>query len=281
MYVRKTVYMKNIIERCNYFTGRLGKKINNGAVKGKTPENQLRYQDRKAARILYYKLNMNFSGGDLFMTLTYPPHTPISSQQARHDIKNFLDTLRRIYKRSNMTLKYAYVSGKSKRGMVHFHIVLNKYDTQIITGVWHNIVGTFEVPYPRVNIRHLDNSGDYMKLASYMIKNSCETFYSDDPIHKKRFCASLNLEMPHIEKEIIDAKEWRKAPKPIKGYVIDKNSIYDGYGWSDEGSLFASCRIQRYKMIKYDHTLKEKRWRKKTSPPDIPEIVEPWNLEPE
>ena len=275
-YVRVSVYMKNSIERCTYFTGRLGKKIINGPATGKTPVNQLAYQDKKAARILRWKLNMNFGEGDLFLTLTYPPRTPIMPEVARHDIKNFLDTLRRIYRRAGLKLKYAYVAGRTKRGMVHFHMVVNKFDTDVITRAWQNIVGNFDTPYPRVNIRHLDGSRNYEKLADYMIKNTRETFYSGSRISKKRFCASLNLEMPYIEKEIIDAKKWRKDPKPIKGYVIDKNSLYDGYGWSDEQGAFKSCRIQRYTMIKQDIAIKYKRRRKKSANIDVPEIIEEW-----
>ena len=46
--VQQMVYGKNFIDVSRYQSGRIGKKIVNGPVLGKTPLRQLRYQDKKS-----------------------------------------------------------------------------------------------------------------------------------------------------------------------------------------------------------------------------------------
>ena len=48
-YVQMKVYMKNNIEAYKYYSGKLGKKIYNAPAQGKTPINQLKYQDQRQA----------------------------------------------------------------------------------------------------------------------------------------------------------------------------------------------------------------------------------------
>lgn len=281
--VQQMVYGKNFIDVSRYQSGRIGKKIVNGPALGKTPLRQLRYQDKKSERNCRYKLNMNFGGGDLFLTLSYPPYELIDFATARKNINTFLDTVRKIYKRNGKKLKYIFVAGVTKRGMIHFHIVLNKFDTDVLTKAWQKIVGTEDFRYPRVTIRHLDYSGEYKKLASYLIKNSREQFYGKEKVHKKRFCASKNLIMPLVVKKIMKYNRfWKNIPKALTGYVIDKNSIYDGYSWADNGGCYECCRVQRYTMYKTDCTnwnLYKSKYRKIFTDDDIPEIIEEWTEE--
>ena len=271
-YVQAQVFMPACIEVYKYFTGRLNKKIINSPAKNKTPLNQLRYQDKVAERICRWKLNTNFTCGDLWVTFRYPPRQKVSTEKARSDIKRFLAKLRYLYKKNGNQLKYIYSAGRTKQGMIHFHFVLNRFNTEAISKLWWEIAGTDNFPCPAVHIRHLDSTGNYKKIAAYLIKNSQETFYSNDKIHDKRFCASQKLLMPIIKKKICGAKIWKHIPKAIKGYVLDKDSFYDGYGWSDAGKQWEGCRIQRYTFIRLE-TEKEKRGRiRKRKIPDIPII---------
>ena len=251
-YVHLRVILKNKIDNYKYCSGRIGKNIINGPAQGTTPIRQLRYQDKRAERVCEWKLTENFEEDDLWITLTYQKASVIDSEKARKDISLFLAYLRRAYKKESNELRYIYTAGRGKRGNIHFHMVLNKFDTAVIAKIWRNITGG------GVHFRHLytefNNYGqvNYKKIANYLIKNSRETFYSADKIHKKRFCASINLKMPRLEKNIINAKQWKKEPTTIKGYILDKESIYDGYGWLDEGHKWDCCRVQRYTLIKID-----------------------------
>lgn len=269
-YVQMKVYMKNNIEVYKYYSGKLGKKIYNAPAQGRTPINQLKYQDQKASRICGWKIAENFDKNDLWVTLNYPARQAIESQKAKADISLLLVNLRRAYKKAGMELKYIYTAGRTKRGMVHFHMVINRFDTAIIAELWRKISngGT--------HFQHLYTNEygyvDYKKIADYLIKNSQETYYRKDRIHKKRFCASLNLAMPVVEKRIVNAKTWKENPSSIKGYLLDKNSIYNGYGWSDNGTHWEGCRIQRYNLIHLGILCNKKHRKKKL--PDIPQIFD-------
>lgn len=251
-YVKMIVHNKYYHEVYKYYSGRIGKKIYNSPATGKTPLKQLRYQDRKAERFCRWKLDNNFKAGDLFITLTYKADEKPASEQARKNISSLLARLRIEYKKIDKSLKYIYVAGRTKRGAVHFHIVLNKIDINIISEAWKKIAGG------KVLAQSLYGR-EFGKLASYLIKNSCETFYSNEKIHNKRYCSSNNLELPAIERKIIGAKEWRKQPKALKGYIIDKSSLYNGYGWLECENGWNGCETQYYKLIPIEITHYSKR----------------------
>ncbi len=251
-YVKATIKNKYYTEIYKYYSGRIGKKIYNAPCMGKTPLNQLRYQDRKAERVCRWKLDNNFKAGDLFITLTYKSNEKPTSEETRKNISALLARLRIEYKKLNKIFKYIYVAGRTKRGAVHFHMVLNAIDINIISKSWRKITGG------KVLAQSLYGK-DFGKVASYLIKNSCETFYSKDKIHNKRYCSSNNLEMPSIEREIIGAKEWRNTPKAPKGFIIDKTSLYNGYGWLENENGWNGCKTQYYKLIPIDNTHYSKR----------------------
>lgn len=250
-FYKKSVYLNNCIEESIYYSGRRGKNIKNSPARGKTPLNQLHYQDRKAERLLYWKLEQNFKRfTDLFITLTYKAGSKVSSEQARGDIDKFLARIRLEYKKQGKTFKYIGVAGRSKRGNVHFHMVINSINIEIVARVWRKITGA------NINVKVL--YGSFKQLANYLIKNSRETFYSDDRIYQKRFCTSQNLTMPVIKTRAIKSIKWNAEPRPPKGYILDKASVYNGYGYFDAGGCYASTRIQRYTFIKIDTERKHK-----------------------
>ncbi len=210
------------------YSGRYGTKIINAPKEKESPEKLKNYQDKVAERKCRWLINTNFKFGDLWMTLTYPAWTRPTSEKARKDIDKFLKNCRRYYKRAGQIFKYIMTAGRTSRGAVHFHFVINKFDLEKISSIWWSIAGNEKTPCPKVDYRVLDNTGQYNKIAAYLIKNSKETFWSEDRIHSKHFCASKNLEQPTITKEIIGASAWRKEPKAPKGYYIDKNTIHNG-----------------------------------------------------
>lgn len=274
-YIKKTVYLRNSIEISKYYNGRIGKKIHNAPAHNKTPLHQLQYQDRKAERSLYWLLDLNFKPyTDLFITLTYKAQEQITSTRARNDIRKYLARLRIEYKKQGKELKYIYVAGRGKRGNVHFHMVINKFDTEILASIWRNITGA------NIHITHL--YGSFKKLASYLIKNSCETFYSQNKIHQKRYCTSHDLKRPLIKREFIKSISWIADPKTIKGYILDKNSIYNGYGYFTCGGCYASTRLQTYTLIQIRQSDQQKKiyhhknkFLSDNEPINIPE----WNTE--
>ena len=87
----------------------------------------------------------------------------------------------------------------------------------------------------------LDDSGNYAELASYLIKyTGTHKKGTDGALQGKRWNCSKNLVRPEPEYHIISDREYfKKEPKAIKGYYVDKNSVsmgvhspeYYGYGY--------------------------------------------------
>ena len=93
----------------------------------------------------------------------------------------------------------------------------------------------------RVKVFPLDDSGNYAELASYLIKyTGTHKKGTDGALQGKRWNCSKNLVRPEPEYHIISDREYfKKEPKAIKGYYVDKNSVsmgvhspeYYGYGY--------------------------------------------------
>lgn len=114
---------------------------------------------------------------------------------------------------------------------------VNKIDTEILQRCWYK---AYE-GHNRVKVFPLDDSGNYAELASYLIKyTGTHKKGTDGALQGKRWNCSKNLVRPEPEYHIISDREYfKKEPKAIKGYYVDKNSVsmgvhspeYYGYGY--------------------------------------------------
>ena len=193
-----------------------------------------------------WKLQSNFTGNDLFVTLTYGTEKP-TKEEAKKILNNFLRRMKREYEKEGREFKYiAVTEWEGKR--IHHHLVINEIDIKIIKKQWGK---------GRPHIENLDDpTKGYAMLASYLIKETNRTFQKDEE-HKQRWQCSRNLKpYDKMKREKVSAKEWRKEPAATKGYWLDKASIVNGE-W-DIGSLY--FETQEYRMIKIpDKSRKEKR----------------------
>lgn len=104
--------------------------------------------------------NAEFYIGRCSRCLTYKEKP--TQKQAAAALKKILRKLRSEFKKQGKTLKYIAVTEYiGKR--IHHHIVINTQDTTMLVRLW-------EEGY--VNMKALDESGDYTKLAKYFIKES-------------------------------------------------------------------------------------------------------------
>lgn len=247
-YLKKEINLGDVIESSKYTNGRFGiREIKEKAPSQRsTPEEQLKWQSKQAVKKVWRLLRnkANFSPGDMWVTLTYPPKTKPDSETVKKHISELLKRLRRAYKKAGKECKYIYSVGRGTRGAIHLHFVLNKFDTEFISTTWQNIVNGGE--WVHVHVEHLDRSRNWHKVASYIIKNGEETFLSDDPIIRQRFSASRNLASQKVKAHIVHAKTWAKNPPEKDGYYIDKNLSYDGvnrYGYPMQYTVYV--KIQR------------------------------------
>lgn len=184
-----------------------------------TPEDVKKYNEKKAETNLRRLINHNFRYKDIHLVLTYRRNErPSTPQEAKKDLEKFLRKLRDYFRKRNRVLKYIAVT-EYKNTAIHHHLIINSMDTRDLTDLW-----TKGQPRPT----YMDNTGQYGKLASYLIKETSKTFNSEGRVHGKRWCASTNLEKPKINTKAISAHGWDKDPKPKKGYYIEKDSIRSG-----------------------------------------------------
>ena len=226
---KKTTRAGMTIEVEKYFTTRYHKKgITRGENKKPTPEKMDIINERNAEKTLRQLINNNFGLGDLHQTLTYKKDIRPDPEESKKELERYLRKVRTLYKRRDEELKYITVT-EYKNKAIHHHIIINMVNsvsTKEINELWTN---------GRTRFTYLDDTGQYSALAHYLIKETRKTFREEGAPSKRRWNPSRNLEKPKTDIEIVRAKEWRKDPEPLKGYLLESDSIKAGYhdftGW--------------------------------------------------
>lgn len=213
---RETIVAGNLISRRYYFppVRMPGEK----RAKKKTPtrEEVMKINRRNAERELTLKLHHNFGEGDIHAVLTYSGEEP-KKERAKKELQNFFRRLRREFRKEDRILKWISVT-EYQNHRIHHHVILPKMDTARLQELW---------TAGRVRPVHLDNTGDYRKLASYLIKETDKTFRDPDAFSKQRYSCSRTVVSPVRKIEDVKSKE-AEEPKPIKGYHILEDSVYQG-----------------------------------------------------
>lgn len=174
-----------------------------------------RNNERLAERHLGILLGHNFEDGDYHITLTYAQEpTP---EESKKILRNYLDRLRRLYKRNNVVLKWVVVT-EYHGHRLHHHLILNRLDWNKVRDCWK---------HGSAFIQELYTNGDYRKLAGYLIKETSKTF-RETKIQKQRFRHSKSVAYPVEKVEEVSAAALAKDPKPTPGWVLDPDSIYHG-----------------------------------------------------
>lgn len=73
-------------------------------------------------------------------------------------------------------------------------------------------------PFGRIRVTPLDGTGQYRRLASYMMEHTARLR------GKKKWNSSKNLEHPRAKEREVAAKHWKDAVTAPKGWRIDKES---------------------------------------------------------
>lgn len=240
-YIEAITKAGNTIEIERYYTARYNRRGGTRAEHRRpTKEEQKKVNTRQAEKKLRRILNANFNGNDYHIVLPYihkSGEAHRTREEMRDDIAKFLRQLRKAYKAAGAELKYIHVMEIGTHGARHHHLVINHIDTAAIMKAW---------PHARAQIFPLDSSGQYAKLASYLIKYTDRHINdgTEEALQNKRYACSKNLIRPETEKRVISSRAWfreeAKAPKKYsKDYYVDKDSIstgvtsaeYGGYGY--------------------------------------------------
>lgn len=238
-YMKKVIEAGLTIEVENYYTAHCKKPGMKREKKSKpTKEAQKKINRRNAEKKLRRIINANFVKGDFHLILTYMKEEREKAKEAnvmRKNIDVFLRKLRKAYRAIGSELKYVHVMEIGKRGALHHHLVINNIDVNVLVKAWK---------HGRIQVNPLDGSGQYGKLASYLLKDSD---HDEKKLQGKRWDSSKNLKIPQEKKRVVPVKYgYRLDVKPKKGYYIDKESIIQGI---DE---YTGYPYLHYTMIKLE-----------------------------
>ena len=225
MYTRKTYIYANRIERRlyhDYYRQSSGKRRQREKP---SPEGIRENNRRESVRKLTRLIMNNFSFGDSHLVLTYRPEDRPEKIEARRILKNFMDRLRRFYKKQGAVLKWVMVTEWEKKN-IHHHLILNDVPglMKAVGSFWKG--GKHFTP--------LYENYDYEGLAKYFVKETDGNFRDEESPYRQRYTHSRNLAPPVVHKERVRADTWRDDPGPTPkeaaaGYGLDKDSVVRGF----------------------------------------------------
>ncbi len=186
-------------------------------------EAQKKVNIRLATRNLRWKLNTNFTDGDLWVEYDYRKELrPGSSIEMQRDMTDFLKLVRQEYESRGVKLKYVYCKEIGPKGAAHIHMVMNYCEgiTQILHRCWKK---------GGVHIDPLYTDGDYSHIAEYMHKYADRTIETEGKLIGKRFYPSKGLKQPKIIKRVVGSiNTYHECARERKGYYVIKDSVLSG-----------------------------------------------------
>jgi len=207
-----------------------------------TPEAVQRINLKNAIWNLCVLMNSYFVGGDYHLTLTYA-HEP-SKEEAKRDLDKWIRNMRTYCRKRGQEFSWVAVTEyENKR--IHHHIVCSRVDMDLVKKYWTK---------GWINIKLLDASGNYIKLAEYLIKETDKTFREDDSPNKARYRRSRNMKYPEAQREEVSDRALRNGPAEVKGYYIDQDTLHT----YDHAILGVEC--MQYIMVSLEEIPRLNRW---------------------
>lgn len=238
MYVKKQCIINDKIEIEKYYDARYGAPgLPREKKKKATPEEMAKQNFWKRCQHLRRMMELNFQGGDLYLTLTCRTEDRPSLEDAPLVIRQFRDKVVKDYKKQGWECKYIITCEVGSRGAVHWHMILNnqKSDKE---SAWDIIRRHWTRGRPF--LEPLDQDRDYKKLAEYIVKETAKRIEKEQTLEKLSYISSRNLIKPEEVKEKKRAKRWSNPPKPPKGYELVESSVVN------EINRFTGYPYQKY-----------------------------------
>lgn len=188
----------------------------------KTSEAQKKVNSRQAVKKLTWIFNENYDGTSLYVTYSYAKENrPSQKEELRTDIDKLIRSLRSIYRAAGKELKYVWVPEVGERGAVHVHMVLNAVEISQLKKIWKK---------GWIDIKPLDDSGQYRKLASYFVKYSEKTMKTCEGFSGKRYNSSKNLKIPIPTKTTVRSRNaYNHTIEIPRGWYLDKDSVAEAW----------------------------------------------------
>lgn len=210
-----------------------------------TPEDVEKVNQENAERKLRWIINANYQAGDFHAIAGFDGNWNPTQGEAMTAYAKFIRKARELYRKNGRSFQYVAAMERGQRGehKIHFHLVIPYLDTRKISEIW---------PWGRIRYFPLDNSGQYAKIASYIIKRTSKTFRAGEGF-KKRYNSSTNLIIPVPKNTIVSREKWMLDPRPVKGYYIEKDKTYNGI------SERTGYPVQFYSMVMLQPCIKARR----------------------
>lgn len=223
MYWQREVVAGSTIEIKKYHSAKaLPKNLSRRQRTKMTSVSQEKVNRKNSEDMLRWLLNTNFGYGDYHIVLNYQHQSGKQKDfdEIKADVKRFIERARKRYIACGKEMKYIYVFEVGERGARHTHMIVNGIDLKVLQDCWK---------FGRITCTPLDKSGDYKKLASYLMKYSDKTFRNVGAVMKMRYSRSRNLKLPIIRKtKVKKADSFKKSPVAKKGYQIVSDSVEVG-----------------------------------------------------
>lgn len=175
--------------------------------------------DKTARGRLEMLLAANFTGRDLFITLTYrEADLPGKRAEAVKNVRRFLRRFREHRKARGQELKYVYTTEeKHGEARLHHHLVINatEKDLDTIRGLW---------PHGDVIDMEYVRDRDYETLALYITKESA----AGRPVGAQMWTASRNLVKPKVEACFVP--DDTALTVPIGCFIIEREEKQTEFG---------------------------------------------------
>ena len=220
------------------YAGNYGAKGEKRAPKLKaTPEQiaaQNQWNRKKNMRRL---IKWNFKEDDLWCTLKPPRGRRLPLKVVKKEMKDFLDRMRKAYRKLGAVFKFIYRMEIGKRGGIHIHILVNRVHEnhptdKLVKACW---------TYGSIYFADIEDEGGIEGLADYIVKlpgeeeeKQLSLFPEAEQKKLRNYSCSRNL--IRRDPEIKEYKHWTMHRildiageiKPTPGYYIDKSSIKQG-----------------------------------------------------
>ncbi len=251
MHIKNVWRYKGVMEVERVNSGRYGKKGSPAPRRLPTPEEVARTNEKNCIKKLRRKIQANFDPGDLFLTLTYKKEIRPDAKEARRILKNYLERLRRKWKKAGAPLKYIIVTEYENKS-IHHHLILNDLPdgsgAKAANQCWKGNGGT--------HTEYLYEDGHYEDLAAYLVKETKKTFRKPGSPSKARYSCSRNLIDPKPKTTILKSDRWPEDPRVPKGYYLDKQSLVNGV--NKMGYRYQYYRLVSLKPKNHAHKVKTK-----------------------
>lgn len=185
-----------------------------------TPEEMEKANQKKKERKAQLLLMANFTEHDYYATLTYrKEERPENMEQCRRQFRRFIERVRTAYRRAGYELKWIRNIEQGSRGAWHVHLIVNRVPggDVILREAWE---------YGGVHIDLMYTEGGFRKLAKYITKTSRE---EGGTLKESSYSTSRNLIRPQPKRKEMSGRTFREKKIHVpKGYVLDKESVYEG-----------------------------------------------------